>query len=240
MTPLLLLALLAAPEEPPAPPAPVDPDDRCGRTAWVHHYLEISPTLARQGTTIALRPMQARGPAMPSEPLDCTSDWQVSDPALGTISDDRKSLTIAADARPGAELVISYLGGGKPVRRSVRIVGKDEKVLTGIRGQRSVENCSVAGKVGEIEFTENGRFSVTFQPFETYRDYWGKYEFDPATGAVAMKVDGGNYQPPGLDLEGVARFAEDGALVLEDVYLGLTGGMMPPPPVATSCRYTFG
>ncbi|HEY5722027.1 MAG TPA: hypothetical protein VIT45_06875 [Allosphingosinicella sp.] len=237
MTPLLLFALLAAPA---APPAPADPDDRCGRGEWIHHYLEIRPTLARQGSTITLHPMQARGPAMPAEPLDCTSDWQVSDPALARISDDRKSLTIAADARPGAELVISYLGGGKPVRRSVRIVGKDEKVLTGIRRQRTLESCDLASKVGEIEFTENGKFSVTFQPFETYRDYWGSYEFDPATGAVAMKAEGGNYQPPGLDLEGMARFAEDGALVLEDVYLGLQGGMLPPPQVATSCRYIFG
>lgn len=234
------LLMLAAPAEPPAPTAPADPDDRCGREPWVHHYLEISPTLARQGTTIALRPKQARGPAMPSEPLDCTSDWQVSDPALASISDDRLSLRIAEDARPGAELIVSYLGGGKPVRRSIRIVGKDEKVLTGIRGQRSVETCTLPGNVGEIEFTDKGQFSVTFQPFETYRDYWGTYEFDPATGAVAMKVEGGNYQPPGLDLEGMARFADDGALVLEDVYLGMPGGMLPPPQMAVRCRYVFG
>ena len=177
---------------------------------------------------------------MPLEPLDCTAEWKVSDASLGSISDDRLTLKIAEDARPGAELVISYLAGGKPVERSVRIVSKDEKVLTGIRGQRTLESCAFPSKVGEIEFTENGRFSVTFYPFETYRDYWGTYEFDPASGAVAMKVEGGNYQPPGLDLEGVARFAEDGALVLEDVYLGVPGSMQPPPQPATRCRYTFG
>jgi len=233
---LAALLLLAAPAEPPAPPAPVDPDDRCGRGEWVHHYLEISPTLARQGSTISLRPMQARGPAMPTEPLDCTSEWQVSDPTLARISDDRLTLKVAEDARPGAELVISYRGGGKAVRRSVRIVGKDEKVLTGIRGQRSVEICAIPAKVGEIEFTENGQFSVTFQPFETYRDYWGSYDFDPATGAVSMKAEGGNYQPDGLDLEGTARFAPDGALVLEEVYLGQPSGL----PGAGPCRYIFG
>jgi hypothetical protein len=173
---------------------------------------------------------------MPSEPLDCTSEWQVSDPALGRISDDRLTLKIAEDARPGAELIISYLGGGKPVRRSVRIVGKDEKVLTGIRGQRSVETCAVPAKIGEIEFTENGQFSVTFQPFETYRDYWGTYRFDPATGAVAMKLEGGNYRPDGLDLEGTAAFAADGALVLEDLYLGQPSGV----PGSGPCRYIFG
>lgn len=236
----LLFALLAAPEEIPAPLTPPDPDDRCGRAEWVHHYLEITPTLARQGTTIALWPKQARGPAFPAEPLDCTSDWQVSDPALGRISDDLRTLEIAADARPGAELVISYLGGGKPVRRSVRIVAKDEKVLTGIRTQRKMETCSLPANVGEIEFTENGHFSVTFSPFETYRDYWGTYRFDPATGAVAMAVEGGNYEPPGLDLDGKASFAEDGTLVLDDVYLGMSGGMVRPPGLSTRCRYTFG
>ena len=230
------LLMLAAPAEPPAPPVPADPDDRCGREPWVHHYLEISPTLARQGSTIKLWPKQARGPAMPLEPLDCTAEWKVSDASLGSISDDRLTLRIAEDARPGAELVISYLAGGKPVKRSVRIVGKDERVLTGIRGQRSVEVCALPGKIGEIEFTENGWFSVTFQPFETYRDYWGKYDFDAATGAVTMKVEGGNYQPEGLDLEGTASFAADGALVLEDVYLGQPSSV----PGTGPCRYIFG
>ena len=234
-----LLLMLAAPESTPAevvPPPPSDPEDPCGRGEWIHHYLEITPTLARQGTTIALWPKQARGPAMPAEPLDCTSDWQVSDPTLGRIADDLRTLAIAADARPGAELVISYVAGGRPVRRSVRIVGKDEKVLTGIRGQRSIEACQIHAKIGEIEFTENGYFSVTYSPFETYRDYWGTYSFDPATGALAMKVDGGNYRPDGLDLEGTARFEPDGRLVLDGVYLGQPGGI----PGAGPCRYTFG
>ena len=235
----LLLLMLAAPEAAPVevvPPPPLDPEDRCGRGDWIHHYLDISPTLARQGTTIALWPKQARGPAMPSEPLDCTSEWKVSDPALGRISDDLRTVTIAEDARPGAELVISYLAGGKPVKRSVRIVGKDEKVLTGIRGQRSVEACGIHAKIGEIEFTESGHFSVTYNPFETYRDYWGTYSFDAATGALAMKVTGGNYQPDGLDLEGTVRFEPDGRLVLDGVYLGQPPGLRPAGP----CRYIFG
>ena len=233
---LALLLMLAAPEGPPPPPAPADPDDRCGRGEWIHHYLEITPTLARQGTTIALWPKQARGPAMPAEPLDCTSDWQVSDASLGRIADDLRTLRIADDARPGADLVISYLAGGRPVRRSVRIVGKDEKVLTGIRGQLAVEACRIYAKIGEIEFTESGHFSVTYNPFETYRDYWGTYSFDPATGAVAMKVEGGNYQPAGLDLEGIASFAPDGALVLDGVYLGQPSSV----PGAGPCSYIFG
>jgi hypothetical protein len=234
MLPLLLLAALQAPE---APPLPSDPDDRCGRSEWVQHYLEIRPTVARQGTTIALMPMQARGPAMPAEPIDCTEDWAVSDPALASVSDDRQSLRIAEDARAGTVLTISYRGGGHIVRRSIRIVGRDELVLTGIRAQSRVEGCDAPAKIGELEFTEDGRFAVTFMPFETYKDYWGRYSFDPATGALAMNVEDGNYRPDGLDLEGSAGVDSKGRLLLDGLYLGQPSGL-PPPQGA--CRYTFG
>jgi hypothetical protein len=182
--------------------------------------------------------MQARGPAFPAEPMECTSEWAVSDPALARLSEDRKILHIAEEAAPGAELIISYKAGGRLVRRSVRIVGKDEAVLTGLRSQRAVELCNVASPVRELQFTENGFFTVTFMPFETYKDYWGRYRFDPETGKLSLTVEDGNHTPEGLDLEGKARFDPAGNLVLEDIFLG--------QPLSTRsssggpCRYTFG
>src|SRR3954467_741052 len=142
--PILLLAALAA-----APQSPVPPEEnRCGG-AGVFHYLEVSPTSARQGGEITLVPMQVRGPAREPEPTACISQWHV-DPALGRLSDDRRTLRIAADARPGAELLISYKVQGSAVTRSMRVVGRDEIVLTGIRGQRAVEGCTLQVPVGEL------------------------------------------------------------------------------------------
>ena len=135
-TPILLLAALAAAPQPPV-------EDRCGG-AGVYHYLEVAPTSARQGVEIKLIPMQVRGPARDQEPADCISQWRV-DPALARLSADRRTLRIAADAKPGAELVISYKAGGSAVTRSMRVVGRDEIVLTGLRGQKAVEGCALPG-----------------------------------------------------------------------------------------------
>src|SRR6476659_3545936 len=134
--PILLLAALAAAPPPPAPTPP--DDDRCGRSEYVAHYLELHPTSARQGTEITLMPMQARGPASQREPADCISEWRI-DPALARLSADHRTLRIDPDARPGTQLLISYKTGGHIVTRPMHVVGRDEVVLTGIRGQSAVE-----------------------------------------------------------------------------------------------------
>ena len=60
-----------------------------------------------------------------------------------------------------------------------------------------------------------GTFDVTYQPFETYVDYWGSYRFDAATGKLDLKVEGGNFVPSDIRLNGTAR-RENGKLQLED------------------------
>ena len=230
--PLLFLASACA----TPPPEPIDPI--ClGDSAF--RYIETSPIVYRPGTTIHVSPIVRRGPMGPEAlPLECTSRWTVTPPGLATLSADRRTLRIADDAPAGAEFTLSFLAGGESVAKRFRITGRDELVLTGRYGQTALEGCQASEPVREIEFGGDGRFSVTFTPFETYRDYWGTYRFDPATGAVAMTVDGGNYRPPGLDLEGTARFNPQGRLVLEGVYLGdRLGGA--PLPGAAGCRYTF-
>jgi hypothetical protein len=230
LIPNLLLAALAITQPPVAPDK-----DRCARADDIIHYLDVSPTLARQGADIALIPMQARGPGSEREPADCISDWRV-DPALAWLSADHHTLHIAADAKPGAELIISYKASGYEVRKPMRIVGRDEIVLTGVRRQLSIEGCSVQTPVGELEFRED-KFAVTFMPFESYTDYWGRYRFDAASGALNMTIEGGNYRPADVDLDGKAHFDAAGKLVLEDVYFGQPAGS---PSGGGACRYTFG
>ena len=228
---LLLAALTVAP---PVPTMPVE--DRCRSSNDTIHYLDVSPTLARQGADITLVPTRVRGPGSDLEPADCLSAWQV-DPALARLSPDHRTIHILADAKPGAELVISYMVGGQEVRKSMRIVGRDEVVLTGIRRQSAVEGCSLHTPVGELELREDGTFSVTFSPFESYRDYWGHYRFDPASGALSMTMEGGNYRPGNADLDGKAHFDTAGRLVLEGMYLGQPADL---PSMGGACRYTFG
>ena len=56
--------------------------------------------------------------------------------------------------------------------------------------------------IGELEFRADGTFSVTWVPFETYRDYWGRYTLDLRTGRLNLQVETGNYVPPDVDGDG--------------------------------------
>jgi hypothetical protein len=119
------------------------------------------------------------------------------------------------------------------VEARFQVIGRDEVVLTGRYSQQSVEGCEIPEPIGELEFNPGNRFSVTYRPFESYRDYWGSYDFDPATGRIALKPEGGNFVPSGLDLEGEAKLV-DGRLVLSGVFLGSRGGRPQE-----NCTYRF-
>lgn len=202
-----------------------------------HHFifLDTDTTIYRQGATIRLTPRYDKAPAGTGEiPEQCTSRWTLAGPAR--LARDHGSLTIDGDAPVGAEVVIGYRFGTETASARFRVIGRDEIVLTGTRGQRSIEGCDRLSPVRELVFAPGNRFSITFTPFETYKDYWGSYRFDPASGALSLSVEGGNNIPPGLDLEGRAQLDAGGRLILDGFYLG--SQQMPPYPIG-NCRYTF-
>ncbi len=227
-----LLALAGCRHEPPAPPPPL-PDPACYPPGYHFAFLETDTQIFRQGARVQVTPKVNVAPAGTLElPLSCTSDWSVSGPA--TLSPDRTILTIDLDAEPGATISIGFLHAGKAVAARLAVIGRDTVVLTGRRSQQRMEGCDVPDKVGELEFYPGNRFAVTFMPFETYQDYWGTYAFDPASGRLALKVEGGNFVPPGLDLEGQAELS-GGRLVLREMFLGSRQGHT----AAGGCTYFF-
>ena len=214
---------------PPAPPEPILP---CGPNPYHFAFLATDTQVYRQGATVKLTPRVDQSPGgTPEIPLDCTSGWTIAGP--GRLSADRSSVTIDDDAPVGAAIAIGFDHHGKRVEGRFQVIGKDAVVLTGSWSQRSIEGCSMAQKVGELAFTPGNGFSVTFNPFESYRDYWGRYSFDPATGQIQLSVEGGNFVPHGLDLEGTAERAP-GGLVLRGLFLGSRGG-----PPQRDCTYRF-
>ena len=214
---------------PPAPPAPVLP---CGPNPYHFAFLATDTQVYRQGATVGLTPKVDQSPGgTPEIPLDCTSGWTIAGPArLGA---DRRTVTIDDEAPVGATVTIGFDHHGKRIEGRFQVIAKDAVVLTGSWSQRSIEGCSMAQNVGELEFTPGDRFAVTFNPFESYRDYWGRYSFDPATGQIRLSVEGGNFVPHGLDLEGRAERAP-GGLVLRGLFLGSRGG-----PPQRDCTYRF-
>jgi hypothetical protein len=227
-----MLAVTASCQTAGAPAPPELPDQACVFPPGRYNFVEYSTPVFRQGAVVGVRPKRDNMPGGYLDiPLRCTSGWSVTGPArLGA---DRTTLTIAEDAAPGAEIVLRFRVADEPVMARLVVVARDALVLTGTRGQAAAVGCEALGPVRELEFGTD-RFAVTFQPFETYKDYWGTYRFDPATGALVMSVEGGNHVPPGLDLEGVARM-EGGHLILDQMFLGDPNGGRP----AGACRYTF-
>jgi hypothetical protein len=215
-----------------APPPPLPPDTECFPPGYHFAFLAMDTQIHRQGARIKLAPEVNLAPAGTRPlPARCASDWSVTGPA--ELSPDRGLLTLAPDAPVGSIVTVGFKHGGKPVEAHLRVIGREEIVLTGRRSQQGVEGCEYAEPVRELEFSPGNRFSVTFQPFETYRDYWGSYTFDPASGAISFKVEGGNFVPYGLDLEGRAEFAQ-GRLTLANVFFGSRQG-----PPQKDCTYRF-
>jgi hypothetical protein len=213
----------------PAPPAPVLP---CGPNPYHFAFLATDSQVYRQGATVKLTPRVDQSPGgTPDIPLDCTSGWTITGPAQ--LSTDRSAATIDADAPVGTTVVIGFDHHGKRIEGRFQVIGRDAVVLTGRWSQRRLEGCVVPEVVGELEFTPGDRFAVTFNPFESYRDYWGRYSFDSATGQIRLSVEGGNFVPHGLDREGTAELAS-GRLVLRGLFLG---GRVGPPQ--RDCNYFF-
>jgi hypothetical protein len=215
-----------------APPPPPPPDMSCLQPGYRFAFVATDTTVYRQGAVVRVTPSVDRSPAGTDElPLKCTTGWSVTGPAI--LSPDRTSLTIAADAPAGSIVTVGFSHDGKPVEARFKVVAKDEVVLTGRYGQQGLEGCSAPEPVRELEFQPENRFSVTFTPFETYRDYWGTYSFDSATKRLRLTVEGGNFVPPSLDLEGEAELA-GGRLRLKDIFLGSRDGAP-----RSGCTYVF-
>ena len=97
--------------------------------------------------------------------------------------------------------------------------------------------------IGELEFRASGWFSVTWTPFETYRDYVGEYSFDPPKHALSLKITGGAFVPRIFHGQGTYKLLDDKTLELRGLYLGSQDeekpnlrlmGSRPCQPAATS------
>jgi hypothetical protein len=225
-----LTAELGAQSAAPTPPPP--PDSECFPPYYRFGFVATDTTIYRQGAVVGVTPTLDKSPAgTVAVPVRCTTDWSVTGPA--TLSADRTRVTIAPDAPPGSIVTVAYRHGGAKVEARFKVIARDEVVLTGRYSQSGLEGCSSVPLVGELEFQPENRFSVTFTPFETYRDYWGSYSFDPATKQLRLKVEGGNFVPSNLDLEGEAEMAE-GRLRLKGLFLG---SRFDAP--VSGCTYVF-
>ncbi len=98
------------------------------------------------------------------------------------------------------------------------------------------DTVPAAAPIRELLFHADGRFSVTWIPFEVYRDYWGTYTQDPRAGRLSLVVEGGNYVPPDMDGDGTFAVVAPRRLVLKDMWLGSEKRRTVP----SACAAVFG
>jgi len=121
------------------------------------------------------------------------------------------------------------------------VFDRKENPLVGNWHQEGSLTCAgeklpiVTEPIRELVITADGGFRITWHPFESYVDYWGRYEHDTSTGTIRMKVDSGNFLPS--DFRGIGRFSVDihGVLTLDHVWLGSRTASKKP----RSCSYQF-
>ena len=215
------------------------------------------------GDTIALRPGTSAKLAVTcriccwvDSSVEAAVAWSLQ-PATTAASLDPHTgaLTIAASAPVGTKLTVAadLTGRGKKRRAEgqVLVIDPRPQPWAGLWTETSRLACASPGKAGgpdstpadkaplirEFMLNEDGSFTVTWFPFERYKDYWGTYTVDRKSGAVNFTVTGGNsVPPPGTDLSGTLRLEPGGALVLADLYLGAPSGSTPP----RACGHRFG
>lgn len=217
---------------------------------WPDHMVPvfwIGEREAAAGETIALNPVWA-SPYAGTEPIEahCVEPVNLSDGAPAALSSDGTALRISPDAAHNAVFEVETEVMGEPVIGRVRVVDAAMNPIAGTWSQSDVVCESGIDPVTRIPITPphvparelvlgaNGRFSVTWQPFESYTDYWGTYAYDVETGRIEMSIEGGNQIPRPFDGAGEAVIV-DGRLELRNVYLGQPELL---PPLA-SCTYTF-
>lgn len=212
---------------------------RCRIPAGEFLTVEAGPVEIEPGQARALRVGTSRGPFMAPNPLPrgCTVRWTLDARAPARIG-ARGRLQVSARAAPGTEFRVHAAVGGVTSAQAVHVVDPRLSPVAGLWKQAQPPACTAAAgmemePVREMELRRDGRFTVTFTPFETYHDYWGRYTYEGNTGALVMRVEGGNKVPAGIDLQGTAHVA-NGRLTLDGFWLG-----QPEPAPARACRYTF-
>lgn len=203
--------------------------------------IAVGAEIVRAGDTAPISGSVRRSyhPGYEMLPAVCLSDWRVSPEGAATVAPDGTRVTFARHVPAGTTVTIEARTPGAPARTSVVIVGPNEARLVGRYSEVEVtcDGPSPRQPVRELRFTRDGRFAVTWTPFERYEDYWGDYVHDAATGSMTLTVAGGNRTPDlGARLSGSADLRpDDHRLILDGFYLGdgLSSG------AGQSCRYVF-
>jgi hypothetical protein len=178
------------------------------------------------------------------KPVTIQARWSISpadgakiDPNTGLITVDSstphgRGYTVTATLGDTAYTLVTKVTVYTPQGNPLVGVWQEDAQFT-CDGSKEVQPRA---RIGELVFRAEGRFLLTWYPFEVYVDYEGTYRHDLKSGALTLSPQGGNYMPRRTDLSGTARLDAQGRLVLSDMWLGA-----PPDSdsVTPNCGHRF-
>jgi hypothetical protein len=169
---------------------------------------------------------------------ECVLRWDLSASAPALIHPRYGAMQISTDASDGVEFeVAAELASGR-ISGTVRVVRPADNPLAGRWTQVAERLCDQTAMqpprtpIRELVFTAKGEFSVTWQPFEIYKDYWGTYGFDKSTATLTLQPQSSNFMPRNAGLTGKARMTDQGLLEV-------TGFLFGTRTESPSCQALF-
>lgn len=180
-------------------------------------------------STVRLTPWYSAQPGvMEPVPNGCLQIDEVEGP--GKLSADGAAVQVGADAASGANVFVRGHVGNSKISGRIIVYEPAVLPLVGRWSQREGE-CMGAEPLRELVFNGDGTFTVTWAPFEVYKDYWGTYTFDAETGRLVLVPEGGNHVPTDAGLNGVALLDPEG--------LDPGAGFFGSPMQGKSCSAPF-
>lgn len=152
--------------------------------------------------------------------------WTVE--AIDGVSIDAQGvLTVTDDVPAGTLIKVTATQGDLETFTYVRVYSPEANPFIGYWHEVAQLDCESGAEIpveeqgiSEIYFGADGEFSVTWRPFEAYKDYWGPYFFDPERGLLHMQVFGSNFLPEQHGPHGHFELTDNGDLILRDMWLG--------------------
>jgi len=177
-------------------------------------------------------------------PVAADATWSIT-PADGARIDPFTGILSIDASTPSGSVFMARAeieGGLHVVETRVKTFTPETNPLIGYWGEVAQLACeggaevAPAKAIAELVFDPDGAFSVTWVPFESYKDYWGTYTFDLAQGTLELSVTGGNTIPSDVDGHGEFAIDASGRLILTDLWLGTPSLERGPP----NCGHRFG
>ena len=189
------------------------------------YFFWMEARSAEPGDKIAMFPYWTDMPGAYNDlPAGCLDDLGVHPESAVTFTRQEDGLPIAEispDVEAGTRILLEATYHGHSLIGPVEVYRAADNPLVGMWRQDG-EGCPENSAIQELVFTGGGDFSVTWTPFEVYKDYWGTYTYDPETGAVHLEVESGNQIPEDIVPDGSVIAGETG-LSFEGLSFGTPG-----------------